>query len=491
MLSLQNGSDIRGTALKIDGGADVNLTSDAVNRIATAFAGWLASTLKKDVATLKIGVGTDSRVTADNIKREIFGAVAVSGASAYDCGLASTPAMFMGTVFDSTGYDGTIMVTASHLPMERNGLKFFTKAGGLDKGDITAILEAATKAEYSFKDSNAEKAPLMELYAEYLRGKIVDGVGDAQPLKGLHIVVDAGNGAGGFFVDKVLKPLGADCSGSQFLEPDGTFPNHIPNPENKAAMQAICDAVINSKADLGFIFDTDVDRMSAVLEGGTEINRNLIIALTAAILAPEYPGSTIVTDSITSDRLTAFLENKLGLHHHCFKRGYKNVINEAIRLNNEGTITPLAIETSGHGALKENYFLDDGAYLAVRVIIAAAKAVKNGKTLTSLLDGYSQAQFEQEYRFPILAKDFQSYGKSVLEQFKQRASDKGIAVIPSFEGIRISFGETGWAIIRLSLHDPIIPLNVESDTEDGIKEILAAVAELLDGLDQLDTSVIK
>lgn len=77
--------------------------------------------------------------------------------------------------------------------------------------------------------------------------------------------MDTGNGAGGFFVDKVLNPLGADTSGSQFLEPDGHFPNHIPNPENKQAMEAIRQAVLSNKADLGIIFDTDVDRMSAVL----------------------------------------------------------------------------------------------------------------------------------------------------------------------------------------------------------------------------------
>jgi phosphomannomutase len=77
-----------------------------------------------------------------------------------------------------------------------------------------------------------------------------------QPLQGLKIIVDAGNGAGGFYAQKVLSPLGADTTGSQFLEPDGIFPNHIPNPENKEAMASICQAVIEHQADLGIIFDT-------------------------------------------------------------------------------------------------------------------------------------------------------------------------------------------------------------------------------------------
>ena len=78
-----------------------------------------------------------------------------------------------------------------------------------------------------------------------------------QPLQGMHIIVDAGNGAGGFFAQNVLEPLGANTTGSQFLEPDGNFPNHIPNPENKEAMASICKAVVEHKADLGRIFDSD------------------------------------------------------------------------------------------------------------------------------------------------------------------------------------------------------------------------------------------
>lgn len=107
----------------------------------------------------------------------------------------------------------------------------------------------------------------MKDYAARLRRTIQEGVQAPDydhPLAGLHIVVDAGNGAGGFYAWDVLEPLGADISGSQFLEPDGMFPNHIPNPENETAMASICQAVKASGADLGVIFDTDVDRGAAV-----------------------------------------------------------------------------------------------------------------------------------------------------------------------------------------------------------------------------------
>ena len=93
---------------------------------------------------------------------------------------------------------------------------------------------------------------------------------------------------------------------------------------------------------------------ATVFPDGREINRNTLIALMGAIVARTAPGSTVVTDSVTSDQLTEFLEKRLGLKHHRFKRGYRNVINESIRLNQEGVESCLAIETSGHGALKEN-----------------------------------------------------------------------------------------------------------------------------------------
>ena len=173
-----------------------------------------------------------------------------------------------------------------------------------------------------------------------------------KPLAGLKIVVDAGNGAGGFYAEQILAPLGADVSASQFLEPDGHFPNHQPNPENKEAMQSISRRVVESGADFGLIFDTDVDRSSAVDKNGREISRNAIVAMAAALIAVEHPGTTVVTDSITSDELTVYLEDCLGLKHLRFKRGYKNVINKSIALNKEGIDSQLAIETSGHAAYK-------------------------------------------------------------------------------------------------------------------------------------------
>ena len=264
----------------------------------------------------------------------------------------------------------------------------------------------------------------------------------------MRITVDAGNGAGGFYARQVLEPLGADISSSQFLDPDGMFLNHAPNPEDKEAMASVAMRTLTSSSDLGLIFDTDVDRSAAVDHRGREIARNGIVAMAAALVAEEHPGTTVVTDSITSRQLTEFLEKDLGLRHLRFKRGYRNVINKAVELNEAGTDCQLAIETSGHAALKENYFLDDGAYLATKIVIRAARLKAEGKTLSSLIEQLEDPAEEKEIRIPS-PRRLQRYGDKVLEDLKQYAEQtEGLSLEePNYEGVRINFGRPGWCLL--------------------------------------------
>ena len=335
----------------------------------------------------------------------------------------------------------------------------------------------------------------MDTYAKILADKIRAATGEEKPLEGFKIVVDAGNGAGGFYADKVLKPLGADTTGSRYLEPDGSFPNHIPNPEDKEAMASITEAVKETGADLGIIFDTDVDRAGAVLADGSELNRNRIIAMLAAILLREHPGTTIVTDSITSTGLAKFIEAKGGVHHR-FKRGYRNVINESIRLNGLGQDSQLAIETSGHGAFKENYFLDDGAYIVTKLLIELARGKKEGYTLESMIADLEEPAESMEFRMNILVEDFKTYGQNVIDKLTEYAQTKaGWSLAPSnFEGVRVNLDEAngnGWFLLRLSLHDPLLPLNIESSEVGGVKKIATALAEFIERFDKLDAAKLQ
>ena len=491
---LQNGSDIRGVALEGIEGQHVNLTEQVCRDIGRGFAVWLYK--KADKKDLRVAVGRDSRLSGKTLCDAICSAMVEQGISVTDFGMASTPAMFMSTVTEGYLFDGSVMITASHLPFNRNGFKFFTANGGLEKEDIKQILAYAENGDKTgLTCGSLVSGEFMDTYSKILADKIRKATGEDQPLKGFRIVVDAGNGAGGFYVDKVLKPLGANTDGSRYLEPDGSFPNHIPNPENKEAMESITEAVKQNNADLGIIFDTDVDRAGAVLSDGSELNRNRIIAMLSAILLREHPNTTIVTDSITSTGLAEFIKEKGGIHHR-FKRGYRNVINESIRLNNLGQDSQLAIETSGHGAFKENYFLDDGAYIVTKLLIELARGKKQGYTLGSLIDSLSEPEESVEFRMNIALEDFKEYGLKVIEDLNAYAQNKeGWSLAPdNFEGVRVNLDDkhgNGWFLLRLSLHDPLLPLNIESNEVGGAKKIAKELAGFIDNYDKLDATSLK
>ncbi len=475
-LKLRNGTDVRGVACEGVEGERVTLTTEAVANIAKAFCVWLISHTGK--TTLKIAVGYDSRITSPGIAETVADAIAATGHDVLLTGLSTTPAMFMLLQDEEVeACDGSIMITASHLPFNRNGMKFFSRQGGLDGDDVKSILSLAP--DYRFAEGVEGKKTeyaYLDRYAASLVRKVRTATGEERPLLNKKIIVDAGNGAGGFFAEKVLAPLGANTEGSQFLEPDGRFLHHIPNPEDKAAMRSVCDAVKAAGADFGIIFDTDVDRAGAVDKNGEEINRNRLIALISAILLQEKAG-TVVTDSVTSDGLAKFIAAKGGRHHR-FKRGYKNVINEARRLNEAGEYTPIAIETSGHAALKENYFLDDGAYLITRLLIALASAAKEGKELTELIADLEMPVEAKEVRLRFLeGVDFVTEGTKILKEFAAWATQFPYATVApdNYEGCRVAFDEghgDGWALLRMSLHDPILPINVESNVAQGDFAIL-------------------
>ena len=173
IMKLQNGSDIRGIACEGVEGESVNLTEEAGNRIGGGFARWLSQKKGIEASKLRIGIGHDSRITANSLLTAVAKGIAATGAKVYSCGLVSTPSMFMTTVFDEFKFDGSVMITASHLPFNRNGYKFFDRDGGLEHDDITAILKTAADLQPIDADlSTMEKADTLSVYCDFLRNKI-------------------------------------------------------------------------------------------------------------------------------------------------------------------------------------------------------------------------------------------------------------------------------------------------------------------------------
>ena len=494
LMYLKSGTDIRGRAIEKDG-KPIDLTDSRLVNITVALVDFLKNKLGKN--ELSVTVGYDSRLSSPHIAEIVMNTLSYCGVKVSDCGMSSTPSMFMSVI--NFGMDAAIEITASHLPMEMNGLKFFTREGGFSGNDIKVILENAQTKNVAIPEltGKTEKLDNMGKYCADLCDMIKKGVNAENydtPLKNLKIVVDAGNGVGAFYAEKVLKVLGADTQGSRYLEPDGNFPNHIPNPENKEAMASICEAVTESGADLGVIFDTDCDRAACVDKSGNEINRNKLVALASYIALKGNDGGTVVTDSVTSDGLNEFIEKNLGGVHHRFKRGYKNVIDEAIRLEaEEGKNAPLAIETSGHAAFKENYYLDDGAYLITKIIIEAARLAEKGKAVESIIKDLKTPLEEREVRFTIKLSDFKAYGLSVIDDFKALCDKTdGIKVAPvNHEGVRVNFCEAlgdGWQLLRMSVHEPLLVLNCESNSAGGVNKMLDFFKAFILQYDKLDIS---
>ncbi|GJT09091.1 putative phosphotransferase [Tanacetum coccineum] len=512
---LQNGSDVRGVAVEGEVGRKVDLTPPAVEAIAESFGEWVTNGLVKEKGRpieddVRVSLGRDPRISGSLLSVAIFSGLGRAGCVTYDMGLATTPACFMSTVLSPFLYDASIMMTASHLPYTRNGLKFFTKKGGLTSPEVEEICDKAafkyanrlTKVSTLLR-TTPKRVDFMSVYAKHLRDIIKERVNHPQhydtPLEGFQIIVNAGNGSGGFFTYEVLDKLGADTFGSLHLKPDGMFPNHIPNPEDKVAMSVTKTAVLETSADLGIVFDTDVDRSGVVDKEGNPINGDKLIALMSAIVLKEHPGSTIVTDARTSMALTRFITDRGG--QHCLYRvGYRNVIDKGVQLNEDGIEAHLMMETSGHGALKENYFLDDGAYMVVKIIIEMVRMKLEGSKegIGSLIKDLEDPLESIELRMDILSepKDAKAKAIEIIETFKSYieegrldgweldacgdcwvsdgclvdSNDTPAPVDAQMYRAKVSNeenGQYGWVHIRQSIHNPNIAVNMQSTAHGG------------------------
>ncbi|HEL2575424.1 TPA: phosphomannomutase/phosphoglucomutase [Streptococcus suis] len=493
---LQNGSDIRGIAIATDEYA-VKLTPQATKEIVRGLIHWLTqnqelSTLYKE-GKMTIGIGRDSRLSGPDLADAFIEEAVGLGVQVIDFGMATTSALFMSTQYPQFACHAGVMITASHLPYYFNGLKIFSQNGGAEHEDIDYIL-SHTEAFPALSLGSLTHADLITPYAQDLVDKIRTACdGQDKPLTGLNIIVDAGNGAGGFFAEKVLAELGADTTGSQFLEPNGTFPNHVPNPDNKEAMESIRQAVLKQGADLGIIFDTDVDRAALVTKSGQILNRNNLIAVLAQITLSEHPGTSIVTNSPTSEHLKDFIES-LGGKQIRYISGYRNVINRAIAANQAGVDCQLAIETSGHAAFKENYFLDDGTYVAAKILMLLPQLQKDGKSLDDLIAQLKQPLETQEVRFKLEVEDYRALGEQVIADL-QATSINGFIFNPeNEEGVRFDvtdpYGD-GWFLLRMSLHEPLLVLQIENDQSGYMPSILKRLSEFLDGYPAVNQTKLK
>lgn len=490
-------------------GEPVTLTAGVCASVARAFATWLrgqsdcrAINGAEQGRHLRVAVGHDCRLTSPELAQALANATREAGCDVMMCGVCSTPAMLASTVMDEVAADGALMVTGSHLPFNRNGLKLFAHGHEVDADELTVILSHTSDPAAPAPQPGVEHVcNMLSHYSSRLRRlaeqqgpSAGEGEGERRgPLSGLRVVVDAANGVGGFFVSRVLRPLGCDTTGSQCLIPDGRFPNHPANPEDYEALRALSQRVVEVGADMGILFDSDCDRVGFVGNHGRSITRNEFVAMASRLALEEHPGSTVVTDSITSTGLTEFIEGALGGHHRRYQRGYRKVIGEAERLNRAGGSCWLAAETSGHAAFRENGFADDGAWFAVKVLLRLCRLKGEGRELYSLVEDLPHPASHGEWRLALTGSDYSSAADAVMRGLAQFVSQMAAWTLDrdNEEGLRVEChddNEKGWFLLRLSLHSSELVLNAESELSTGVADILATLKRYLLTCRELDLS---
>lgn len=432
--------DIRGRAM----GDDAPLTPDAARLIGRAFGTSLQRVEGKQTAV----VGRDNRLTSPALAQAAIEGLRESGVSVTDIGLVSTPVVYFYAA--SLENAGGMMITGSHLKPDQNGFKLSVGARNLWGDQIQALHQSITSDDLKQGAGAVETRSQDDVLGHYIR-QIAAKIGDGSGLsRGLRVVVDAGNGTGGLIGPELFRRL--DCEVIElFCEPDGTYPNHQPDPQVPENMQALSAKVLELGADVGVAFDGDADRMGAVDELGNMIAADRLLALLARDMLSRNPGASFVADVLSSQVLFDEVA-KAGGVPVVWASGHSLV---KAKMAEIGAL--LGGEMSGHIFLAENYYGFDDAYLAAGRLLNLI--VESGQSLSQLNASMPTLYSTREYR-PHCPDDLK---QTVIDGVAKAL--KGRGEIISVDGIRVQF-ERGWGLLRASNTEPVLSLRFEGQTED-------------------------
>lgn len=404
----------------------------------------------------KIAMAHDQRLS-NPILAEAFNRGAMStGCEIHFLGMISSPMMYFAVCeFD---FDGGVAITASHNPKEYNGVKLVGKSAHSICGEeLQEIYKLTESKNYTLGTGTREE---LNIFPAYLQ-KITSMIHLEKPLK---IVVDSGNGATGPYVQHFFESLGCNVK-CLYTEPDGNFPNHEANPEEKENMLDLIEAVKSNDADLGIGFDGDGDRVGIVDEKGNHISADLILLLLARDLLTRQPGSKIVFDAKVSQVLIDDIK-KHGGEPVMSKTGHSFIEQKMKEIG-----APLAGEISGHLFFAENYFGFDDATLGAAKILEILS--KSDKPFSKLLEDVPLTASTPEIKAACPDdKKFQ-----IVEQIKGSLSKKFDSI--TIDGIRVNFDSESWGAVRCSNTSPNLTLRFEAPNQNRLKEIITIMVEEL------------
>ncbi len=432
----------------IRGLADSDLTDDHVYLLGRGFGAYFVAR-----GQTRVVVGHDVRRSSPRISRIINQALKESGCEVIFIGQVPTPLLY----FSLFHYDvrAGVMITASHNPKEFNGFKVCADKMSLFGADIQRLRQIIEKRQFADGRGQIENRDVTAAYVEHVTKRV-----DIKA--GLNVMVDTGNGTCGPLMHEILERL-AIKHRVLFSEPDGEFPNHLPDPTVPKYIQDLITGVKNGGFDCGIGLDGDGDRIGVIDEQGSVVWGDVLLAVYAETVLQRQPGAKVIFDVKCSKGLSERIR-QLGGTPIMYRTGHS-----LIKAKMKQEQAPLAGEMSGHMFFADRYFgYDDAIYASLRLL----ENLGHGASLSEIVQRVPRYYSTPEIR--VEARDETKF--DVVEKIKEHFRT-GHA-INDIDGVRIDFGD-GWGLIRASNTQPVLVVRCEAKTEKRRDEILNLIQSAL------------
>ena len=398
----------------------------------------------------QVAVGYDGRVSSPILEAALVEGLNGAGIHAVRVGMGPTPMLYYAeAVLD---VDGGIQITGSHNPANYNGFKMVFQHGPFFGEDIQRLGRMAAAGDWVEGSAGSETVEIMDRYT----ARLIEGFDG----KAYRVGWDAGNGAAGPVVEKLIKLLPGEHH-TLFTDVDGNFPNHHPDPTEEKNLADLKALVAEKKLDFGVAFDGDGDRIGAIDGEGRVIWGDQLLSIFAEPVLREVPGATIIADVKASQALYDRIA-ELGGKPLMWKTGHS-----LIKSKMKETGSPLAGEMSGHIFFKHQYYgFDDALYAAVRLIRAASTL---GKSVTELRSAMPAMVNTPEMRFQV----DETRKFAVIDEVLARLKAAG-ATVNDTDGARVNTAD-GWWLLRASNTQDVLVARAEAKDQAGLDRLMAQI----------------
>ena len=401
-----------------------------------------------------VALGYDGRLSSPMLESAVADGLTASGIDVLRIGIGPTPMLYYAEA--TLEVDGGIQITGSHNPADHNGFKLVLAHEAFFGPDITQLGAMAAAGDWEEGSGSCSTIDIIDSYVARLM-KGFDGTA-------WRIGWDAGNGAAGPVVDKLVKLLPGEHH-TLFTEIDGNFPHHHPDPTIEENLDDLRKLVLANKLHFGLAFDGDGDRIGVVDGQGRTIWGDQLLALFAGAVLQDRPGATIVAD-VKCSQLLFDRVAQLGGTPLMWKTGHSHI---KTKMREVGS--PLGGEMTGHIVFADDYYgFDDGLYAAARLIRMASRS---GRTITALHDDLPQLINTPELRFPVAEDRKFTIISDIVGQLRAEG-----AVMTDIDGARVMRKE-GWWLLRASNTQAELVARIESSDSSGLEALRAELFRYL------------